>query len=49
MIKHVLKDGSKVDDVTGYVIRIDEFQSLYKLIDSINEKGNMHEAIQTPD
>lgn len=49
MIKHVLKDGTKIDDVTGYVIRMDEFKSLYKLIDSISRKGNVHETVSASD
>lgn len=49
MIKHVLKDGTEVDDITGYVIRIDDHEALYKLIDLISKKGNVYEALPTSD
>lgn len=31
-IEHVLRDGRKVKNIDGYVIKYDEFRSLYKFI-----------------
>lgn len=31
-IEHVLRDGRKVENIDGYVIKYDEFRSLYKFI-----------------
>ena len=39
MIRHVLKDGSEVNDIEGYVIRMDDHEELYKIIDGMNQKG----------
>ena len=49
MIRHILKDGSEVKDVSGYVIRMDEFRTLYRLIDVLNEKGNKYETVSASD
>ena len=35
MIKHILKDGSCVDSVAGIVIRADQFESLYRMMEKI--------------
>jgi hypothetical protein len=40
MIKHVLKDGSVLDDITGHVVKQDDAKIIYRLIDSINQRGN---------
>ena len=45
MVKHVLKDGSVVEDISGYVIPVEEFESLYVLIKTINQKGNSNETV----
>lgn len=38
MIKHILKNGTEVDDITGKVIKADEHPVLYEVINRINEK-----------
>lgn len=38
-IIHILKDGSIVEDITGHVVKMEDAESLYQLIDSINRKG----------
>lgn len=45
-IHHVLKDGTKVDDVTGHVIKAKENPVLYELINRIQQqKGMTNEVI----
>ena len=36
MVIHILKDGSKVQDINGHIVRVEEVKSVYNLIDSIN-------------
>lgn len=37
-VKHVLKDGTVLDDITGHVVRKKEVKGLYVLIDEINQQ-----------
>lgn len=41
MIYHVLKDGSRVDSIKGIVIKADQFPLVYRVIDSIEERGEI--------
>lgn len=43
-VHHVLKDGSKVKDVTGHVIKADEHSVLYEVINRINKKEEDNET-----
>lgn len=36
---HVLKDGSEIEDITGYVVRVKDAEPLYKMIREINRKS----------
>lgn len=45
MIKHILKNGTEVDDITGKVIKADEHPVLYEVINRINEKEQKHETV----
>lgn len=38
-IRHILRDGTQVDDIEGHVIKADEFATLYEAISRINVKG----------
>ncbi len=38
MIKHVLKDGRKVDSIAGTVIRQQDFEHVYEVIKNINRR-----------
>lgn len=40
MIKHILKDGTEVPDITGKVIRTAEFEVLYQVVNRIMERGD---------
>ena len=46
MIHHILKDGTEVTDIAGKVIKAEQFEVLYQIIDGINERVN-HEALRT--
>lgn len=38
MIRHVLKDGTEVSEITGHVIKADQFEVLYEVINRIGKK-----------
>ena len=40
MIIHILKDGTRLDDITGHIVRIQEAETVYKLMDSINRRAD---------
>lgn len=44
-VKHVLKDGTVLDDIAGHVVRMQDAQGVYTLIDGINmsKKRSSHE------
>ncbi len=46
-IRHILKDGTEVDDVTGHVIKAKEHAVLYEVINRINQEkeGLKNEAV----
>lgn len=44
-VHHVLKDGTKVDDVAGRVIEAEEHTVLYEVINRINEGRSKNEII----
>lgn len=50
MIRHILKDGTEVPDITGHVVMAKEHVVLYEVINSIQKKERKKdEAISTPD
>lgn len=38
VIHHVLKDGTRTDDITGHVVKVQDAESVYTLITKINER-----------
>jgi hypothetical protein len=38
MVKHVLKDGTVLNDITGHVVKKEDVKGIYALIDEINQK-----------
>lgn len=35
---HILKDGSVVKDITGYVVKVKDAERLYQLLDNMKHK-----------
>lgn len=46
-IKHVLKDGTQVDDVSGHLIKASDHPVLYEVINRISKAGDANETIST--
>lgn len=38
MVYHILKDGTKVNDITGHVVRIEDAPALYELMASLSKR-----------
>jgi hypothetical protein len=38
MVIHILKDGTRVDDIAGRVVKVSDAEVVYKLMDEINRK-----------
>lgn len=36
-VYHVLKDGSRLEDISGHVVKVTDADPLYRLIHSINQ------------
>lgn len=47
MIIHVLKDGTVLEDLTGHVVKIEDAETLYKLMDSINREATYETVNQS--
>lgn len=39
-VKHVLKDGTVLNDISGKVVRVADAKQVYVLIEKINEREN---------
>lgn len=37
-IHHVLKDGTRIDDISGHVVRVQDAESVYALISKLNQR-----------
>jgi hypothetical protein len=44
---HILKDGSRVDDITGRVVRMEDAETLYKMIHAINNKSHQPKNVNS--
>ena len=40
MVYHVLKDGSRVSDISGHVVKVSDAEPLYTYINAINNVGS---------
>ena len=38
MVIHILKDGTRVDDIAGRIIKVSDAEVVYQLMDEINKK-----------
>lgn len=36
MVKHILKDGTVLDDISGIVIKKEQFPAVYEILDRLN-------------
>ena len=41
MIVHILKDGIRLKDITGHVVKTKDADAVYHLIHKINNKGRL--------
>ena len=39
MIVHILKDGTKLTDISGHVVKLKDAKAVYDLMDKINQKA----------
>ena len=37
-IRHVLRDGTVLNDITGHVVKMEDAQVVYAILDKINER-----------
>lgn len=37
MVIHVLKDGTVLDNIEGHIVKVEEAETLYNMLDQINE------------
>ena len=47
MVIHILKDGTRPDDIAGHIVRIRDAETVYKLMDEINKKRAKYEKNDT--
>lgn len=47
MVIHILKDGTRAEDITGHIIRFEDSASLYHLIHKINHSVTVREKERT--
>lgn len=50
MIRHILKDGTELDDIRGHEVKMDDAPGLYALMTSICERisNGQHENPKKP-
>lgn len=44
-VKHILRDGTVLDDITGHVVKMEDARVVYELLDKINqERGEKNDT-----
>ena len=38
MVRHILKDGTVLTDITGHVVKMEDAEAVYLLMDKMNER-----------
>ena len=38
MVAHVLKDGTRLDDIAGHIVRVTDAEAVYGLMDYLNRR-----------
>ena len=46
MVKHVLKDGTVLQDITGHVVRESDCPAAYKILDAVLEREAQNVSLQ---
>lgn len=46
-IHHVLKNGTQVDDVSGYMIKAADYPVLYEVVNRIQKEGDANAVVRT--
>lgn len=45
MVRHILKDGTVLDDITGHVVKMEDAKVVYQIMDKLNEeRGRKHDG-----
>ena len=39
---HILKDGSRVEDITGHIVKVSDAEPIYRLMADINSKKDTY-------
>lgn len=47
MVINILRDGTRLDDLAGHVVRVQEAEAAYDLMDKINERRSIDEDDNT--
>lgn len=40
MVKHVLKDGTVLTDITGHIVKVKDVESVYKLLENERKEND---------
>lgn len=48
-IKHVLKDGTEVSDISGHVIKAKDYPVLYEVVNRIQKEGDANAIVSASD
>lgn len=48
-IKHVLKDGTQVSDISGHVIKAKDYPVLYEVVNRIQKEGDANAVVSASD
>jgi hypothetical protein len=44
-IKHILKDGTVLDDISGHIVKMEDAELAYQIMDQLNEeRGRKHDG-----
>ena len=42
-VKHILKDGQAVNDIQGHVVKMENAEAVYSLMDKINQRKELND------
>lgn len=38
MVKHILKNGTVLDDISGHIVKMEDAEAVYQIMDKLNEE-----------